>query len=78
MNKQDLHHIDTEYLDNCRRCGGKIELIREGTFWNPVSDITECDCIIIEHENSMVLMGQALSFGNNKILKEKQNQKKGE
>jgi len=62
-----------EFLDNCRLCGSKIRHIREGSFFSPKSDITECDCLVIEHENSCELMGNTLHFGNNKILKVKYN-----
>lgn len=66
---ENLHHIGSEFLDKCRRCNGNIEMIQEGTFWNPQSDITQCSCITIEHPNSIQIMGQELSFGNSRVIK---------
>lgn len=66
--KLNNHHDGSEYREECRQCGGKVEMIQEGTIFNPQPDITKCPCSTIEHENSLEFMGQTLHYGNNRIL----------
>ncbi len=71
MEKINAHYESkTEFAEKCNLCGSDIKFIREGSFGNPVSDITECDCLKIEHENGVELMGNNLKFGHTRILKE--------
>jgi len=72
-----IYHLDTpsEFAEKCRRCGCRIKMIEEGTFDNPVSDITECYCLKLSWSNNLRIGGGNLTFGENKILKDKKEDK---
>lgn len=75
MKTQVIHYDGTEFGSICHRCKGKIIFVREGSFLNEGSDITECSCAVIEHHNGLELMSQKLTYGTSQILEDKWDKK---